>query len=79
MIDTWHTHDQLKEELELHHTKARKFILFHDMGSFGFKGEDGGEGMIPALGAFLRNHPEWIIHEHNVKCNGLTVIRRIAE
>ena len=29
-IDTWHTYDQLKEELRIHADKVNKYICFHD-------------------------------------------------
>ena len=77
-IDTWHTHDQLAAELERHHDKAQKFLGFHDMNTFGHIGEDGGLGMVHALGDFLREHPEWIINEHSPFCNGLTILRRVG-
>ena len=33
-IDTWHAYKQLKAELELHASKARKYICFHDTTSY---------------------------------------------
>jgi len=33
-LDTWHAYKQLKSELELHASKVRKYIIFHDTTSF---------------------------------------------
>ncbi len=38
-LDTWHAYDQLKAELELHHSKARKYIIMHDTTSYEFRDE----------------------------------------
>src|SRR5262249_39811262 len=38
-IDTWHTYDQVKAELERHHEKVSKYILFHDTVTYGTRGE----------------------------------------
>lgn len=38
-IDTLHTYSQLKKELELHAGKVRKFIIFHDVVTYGNKPE----------------------------------------
>jgi len=39
-IDTFHTYEQLKKELELHADKVRRFLAFHDTSTFGERGED---------------------------------------
>ena len=38
-IDTWHHYYQLRKELNVHHTKVKKWIVMHDTVSFGSTGE----------------------------------------
>lgn len=72
-IDTLHKYEQLSQELELHHSKVRKFIAMHDTN---LEGEDG-EGMQRAVNEFLEKHPEWQIAEVKLNNNGLTVLKRV--
>lgn len=68
-IDTEHTYDQLKRELEIHPDKVRKYIAFHDTAKF--------PKMTVALNEFLKEHNEWKkVYETKKSC-GLTVITRI--
>jgi SAM-dependent methyltransferase len=75
-IDTWHTYEQLRQEFRRHATKARKFIVLHDTTSFGTRGEDGGQGLWPAVEEFLNDHPEWVVERKVEFNNGLTTLRR---
>lgn len=75
-IDTLHTYKQLKAELARHSGKARKYILIHDVESFGRAGEDGGPGELQAIEEFLAVHPEWGVREHLRNSNGLMVLER---
>ena len=85
-IDTLHTFQQLTKELELHHSKVNKYIIFHDTVYWGHKNEnpvdssDTGErgdtaGLVPALRNFLRTHPNWKEVCTYTNNNGLTIIR----
>ena len=78
-IDTFHTYNQLKQELKLHHTKVNKWIIMHDTETFGIKGEDGKEpGLNDALNEFLEKYiDQWGLEKIYVNNNGLTIIRRI--
>jgi len=76
-IDTWHVYNQLRQELLMHASKAKKYIILHDTKTFGDYGEDGGIGLMPALTEFLFWHPEWAIKEIYNNCNGLTICTRI--
>lgn len=88
-IDTWHTYDQLKKELELHSNKVKKYICFHDTTSFEFKDEPytsenswgketSGRGIWPAIEEFLEeNKNEWVLKERFTNNNGFTIIERI--
>ena len=75
-IDTWHTFKQLDAELQRHGDSVDKYIIMHDTTAFGVDGEKGGEGLIRAIGKFLKVNSHWIIHEHTPRCNGLTILRR---
>lgn len=77
-IDTLHTYDHLKEELKLHGNKARKYLIFHDIDTFGFKGEDGQEpGLLQAIREFLEANEHWKQHELHQNNNGLLILRRV--
>ena len=58
-IDTLHTYSQLSEELKLHHTKVKKYLIFHDTISYGTQNEhntpDEKQGLVPAIKEFLQN------------------------
>jgi len=78
-IDTKHTAGQLAAELARHAEKVRRWIVLHDTTIFGFRGEDGGPGLLVALRRYLREHPEWSVIYHVTNNHGLTVISRAAE
>lgn len=77
-IDTLHTFDQLTKELKIHGSRATRFIAFHDTHTFGktCQGKKGGEGLLPAIGNFLKANRKWRLLYHTVKENGFTVIGR---
>jgi hypothetical protein len=53
-IDTLHDFEQLKIELARHAGRVRKYIGFHDIVSFGRRGESGGnKGLMDAIEEFL--------------------------
>jgi hypothetical protein len=88
-IDTWHAYDQLKQELELHSNKAKKYICFHDTTSYEFvdeskghentwNGQSSGKGIWPAIEEFLEeNKDTWVLKERFKNNNGFTIIERI--
>jgi len=86
-IDTWHAYKQLKSELELHASKARKYIVFHDTTSFAtqdersyeswgdeWKGDN--QGIWKAIEEFLDSNKEWKLKERFMFNNGLTIIEK---
>jgi hypothetical protein len=81
-IDTLHTYGQLKTELEIHHSKAKKYIVMHDTEApWGFKNEadDGSpnKGLRPAVDDFIAEHKDqWVLHAHHANCHGLTILAR---
>jgi hypothetical protein len=88
-IDTWHTYDQLKKELELHSNKVKKYICFHDTTSYEFIDESinhtnswgkpsSGKGIWTAIEEFLeKNKNQWVLKERFKNNNGFTIIERI--
>ena len=68
-IDTEHTYDQLKQELFLFHSKAKKYIIIHDTAIF----ED---ILMPAVNDFLKVHKNWKVKEKLTNNNGLLVLDR---
>lgn len=78
-IDTAHNYRQIKGELALHASKARKYIICHDTVSFGYHDEDGSPGgLMPAITEFLEANSQWRVKENYTNCNGLLVMERIA-
>lgn len=78
-IDTLHTYDQLKQELNLHGNKAKKYIVFHDTYTFGLKDEigNGKKGLMTAIIEFMIDNPNWIFYIHKTNNNGLTVLKHV--
>ena len=80
-IDTLHTYGQLKTELALHQSKAKKYIVMHDTDApWGFKNEvdDGSpdRGLWPAIQEFLLDSEDWDLMKRYRNCHGLTVLAR---
>lgn len=86
-IDTYHTAEQLKQELALHSSKVRKYIGFHDTTTFWERGEDSypavselqthsEQGLKYAIEPFLADNSEWEVVYRTEKNNGLMIIGR---
>ena len=75
-IDTLHSYDQVKGELQKHGNQASKYIVFHDTVAFGAVGEDNGRGINEAIHAWMEINPHWKVAEHYENCNGLTILSR---
>ena len=79
-IDTEHTADALMPLLERHHGKVRKYLVVHCTETFGERGDAPGRpGVMHALRAFCKNHPEWVVKRHDRNNNGLMVLSRCPE
>jgi len=87
-IDTWHVYEQLKQELKLHSSYARKYIVMHDTTTFGdfrtgeqfdcyVKTGPEPKGLWPAIQEFLAENKEWVLKDRYTHCNGLTVLKRV--
>jgi len=91
-IDTFHTYEQLSNELRLHSNKARKYLAFHDTTSFGFRDENDYDcvsdlvknkekvksGLVPAIDEFMNSELGscWEIEKIYMNNNGLTILKR---
>ena len=79
-LDTFHVYSQVKQELELHSNKVKKYICFHDTTSYEVNGEDGkeGTGIWRAIEEFLeKNKDTWKLKERFTNNNGFTIIKRL--
>jgi hypothetical protein len=77
-LDTWHVYEQVRDELKLHAKKVKKYIGFHDIVSWGEKGEtEGHKGINYAINEFLENNNEWKVKEKFLNNNGLLIIEKI--
>lgn len=74
-IDTVHTYNQLKHELNLHAGKVRQFIVMHDTTQNVSIGEDGGEGLLKVIDEFLQEGTFVFCASYD-DCCGLTVLTR---
>jgi hypothetical protein len=77
-IDTWHVYQQLKQELRLHASKARRYVVLHDTTTFGREGETAGHlGLWPAIEEFLELGTFRLAQRYQNN-HGLTVLERKA-
>lgn len=91
-IDTWHTYKQLFAELNLHASKVRKYILFHDTVSYALIDEgtydclsdialampSEKQGLVSAIDDFMNTELGscWEITAVYENNNGLTILKR---
>ena len=77
-IDSYHTYDHLRAELERHSLKTTRFIAMHDTTAFGDVDQCGiRPGMWPAVEEFVAQGV-WRIRERIMESNGLTVLERTS-
>lgn len=74
-IDTIHHRKQVTAELRFARY-AKKYLLFHDVFEWGWKGEEGQEGINFAIWNFLMEHPEWRVKECLRDQWGLLVLQK---
>ena len=80
-IDSLHTYDQVRIELENHGDSTKKFIAFHDTQLFGVDGEIPGNpnklqghGILRAITQWMQPRQHWVIKYEFVNNNGLLVL-----
>lgn len=76
-IDTYHNYKQLKAELDIHHTKVKKYIAMHDTTTYGGPSQGDPIGLLAAVMEFLASHREWSVYYHTHSNNGLTILERV--
>jgi len=67
-VDSLHTYEQVRGELERHGNQARKFLIFHDTIAC--------PEILPAIEEFISANPHWRLREHIDTGCGLTVYER---
>ncbi len=79
-IDTYHTYEQLRQELKLHGNQAQKYLAFHDTYTFGLTGENPQDrrGLLTAIIEFMIQNPHWKWHTFRTNNNGFTILERIS-
>lgn len=75
-IDTFHSYNQLKEELRLHSSSVSKYLIFHDTETFGKVGEDNSEGLLKAIELFIKENSIWELAYNTDKNNGLMILKK---
>lgn len=76
-IDSYHTYDHLKVELDRHAKQVKTYILLHDTTTFGDVDQCGLKpGLWQAIEEFTAQAEEWKIKERFSRCHGLTVLER---
>lgn len=78
-VDTWHSYNQVKQELSRHGNKSNKYIILHDTEHFNFNDMDNDIGIWPAIEEFLDLNPHWYVHEKYANNNGITILKRKNE
>ena len=78
-IDTLHTYEQLKAELDRHAGKVAKYLVFHDTKNMGLGAWDTEpRGLLNAIIDFMIVRPEWIPYYNTINNNGLLVLKKIV-
>jgi glycosyltransferase involved in cell wall biosynthesis/Tfp pilus assembly protein PilF len=76
-IDTLHDYEQLQQELFLHGSKVRKYLVLHDTTTFGQRGETlGHRGLWPAVEEFLALG-SFRLKQRYENNHGLTILERV--
>lgn len=93
-IDTWHCYEQLKQELNLHASKVKKYLIFHDTFTYGEFGEKIGDcdvchpylnmptaglGIRPAINEFIECNPNWRVKYETQSNNGLIILENMLK
>ena len=79
-IDTIHTYDQVKAELENFSHLVTKYIVFHDtvlygIDGYGHKGHEPGNGILRAINEFQEKNKNWKVFKEYKNNNGLLILK----
>ena len=72
-IDSLHEGKHVERELT-QYDKVRKYIIFHDVVTFGLRGVNGGQGILIPIFNFLESRHEWVVDWFSTESNGLLVL-----
>lgn len=77
-IDSKHTYSQASKELSLNKDKISKYIIMHDVVTFGIRGKTSGneKGLLFAITEFMYDNQDWKIKEFLVNNNGLLILEK---
>jgi hypothetical protein len=77
-IDSLHTYEQLKAELDRHAGKVSKYLAFHDVKNMGLGAWDTEpRGLLNAILDYMIEHPgEWNPYYNTISNNGMLVLKR---
>ena len=76
-FDTFHSYTQLSKELALHGNKASRYLIFHDIVTFGVEGEDHKRpGIAAAIDEFVIANNHWTVEVMHTNNNGLLILKR---
>ena len=79
-IDTIHTYDQVKAELENFSHLVTKYIVFHDtvlygIDGYGHNGHEPGNGILRAINEFQEKNRNWKVFKEYKNNNGLLILK----
>jgi hypothetical protein len=78
-IDTAHYYEQLRQELDRHAGKVRRYLVFHDTRTYGEHGDvPGRRGLWPAIEEFLGDHGYWSQSPRPTANENLTILSRLG-
>lgn len=78
-IDTLHNASLVKQELDKHHMKVRRYIAFHDVITFGEVWETEEKWLMWWIIDFMKQHPEWREHRLYQNNNWLYILKRVSD
>ena len=78
-LDTRHTGERLRTELQMYSPNVAKRIMVHDTALYGLVGEGDTKGLWWAIKSFIADNPEWFVAEHTDIQYGMTVLSRLPE
>ena len=78
-LDTRHTGERLRTELQMYAPNVAKRIMVHDTALYGVVGEGDSKGLWWAIRGFIEDNPEWFVAEHNDAQYGMTVLSKVEK
>ena len=76
-VDTCHNLAHTSEELGRYAHLVRQYLVFHDTETYGWRGDDGREGVWQAIARLVKTTRQWRLLLHREESWGLTVLERV--